>query len=95
MTVSIIPRQMALVDQLCIYLPLPLMIESDHLPPITIDDRTRPHKRACYTPDMISDTISVASQNYFSTFTTPSDSLDLIPSDYLNTLHIMRMDVHV
>ena len=31
-----------------------------HLPPITIDDRPRPHERARYTPDLLPSAISVA-----------------------------------
>ena len=48
-----------------------------NLPPITIDGRHRPHKIAHYTPDMLPYAISVDSENYFSTLTTPSDSQDL------------------
>ena len=44
-----------------------------NLPPITIDDRPCPHKGACYTPYLIPYSIYVASENYVSTLTTPSD----------------------
>ena len=44
-----------------------------NLPPITIDDRPPPHKRARYTPDLIPAAIYVASENYVSILTTFSD----------------------
>ena len=44
-----------------------------YLPPITIDDRPPLHKRALYTPYLLPDAISVASENYVITFTIPSD----------------------
>ena len=34
-----------------------------NIPLITFDDRARPHKRACYTPDLLPAAISVASKN--------------------------------
>ena len=43
------------------------------IPPITINDRTIPHKISRYTPDMLPDTIYVASENYVSTLTIPYD----------------------
>ena len=54
-----------------------------NLPPVTIDDRPCPHKRARYTPDLLPDTISVSSENFGSTLTTPSDyqKLFLLPSN--------------
>ena len=54
-----------------------------NLPPITIDDIPRPHKRARYTPDLLPAAISVASENPVSNLTTPSDSkqLFILPSD--------------
>ena len=61
-----------------------------HLPIITIYDIPRMHKRARYTPYLLPDAISVASENYFSTLTTPSDSPYLLPSDDPNTLHVMK-----
>ena len=83
MTASIIPLQMTLVSQ--IY----------YIPPITFDDRPRPHRRARYIPDLLTYAISVASENYFSTLTTPSDYTDLLPSYDPNTLHVTSMDVPV
>ena len=64
-----------------------------NLPPITFDDIPRPHKRARYTPDLLSAASSVASENSFSNLTTPSDFPDLFPSYDTNTLHVMNMDV--
>ena len=61
-----------------------------NVPPVTIDDRPFPHKRARYFPDLLPDTILVASGNSVSTFTTPYDSPDLLPSDDPNTLHVMN-----
>ena len=61
-----------------------------HLPPITFDDISLPHKRARYTPDLNPAAIYVASKNSVSTLTTPSDSPDLLPSDYPNTTHVMK-----
>ena len=63
-----------------------------HLPPITIDDRAPPHKRARYAPDLFPAAISVASENSVSTLTTPSDSPDILPADDHNTLHVMKKD---
>ena len=60
-----------------------------NIPPITIDDRSPPHKRARYTPDILPDAISVASENSVSTLTTPSDSPDILPTDGPNTLNFM------
>ena len=60
-----------------------------NIPPITFDDR--PHN----TPDLIPAAISFASKTYFITFTTPSDSPYLLPSDDPNTLHVINMDVPV
>ena len=64
-----------------------------NLPPITFDDR--PQKKSRYTPDLLPDTISVASENYFINLITPSDSPYLLPSDDPNTLHVMKMDIYV
>ena len=65
-----------------------------HLPPITIDYRSPPpHKRVRYTPYLIPAAISVASENYVSTLTTPSDSPDILPTDDPTTLHAMKKDV--
>ena len=54
-----------------------------NLPPKTIDDIPCSYKRARYTPDLLTVTISVASENYVSTLTTPSDlpRVLLLPSD--------------
>ena len=48
-------------------------IPATHLPPITIDDRPPPHKRARYTPNLLPDIISVASKNSVGNLTTPSN----------------------
>ena len=61
-----------------------------HLPPITINDIPRSHKRARYTPDLLPSAMCIASENYVSTLTTPYDSTDLLPSDDPNTLHVTR-----
>ena len=66
-----------------------------NIPPITFDDRPRMYKRALYTPDLIPANISDASENYFSTLTTPSDYPDILPSDDPNTVHVMNMDAPV
>ena len=65
-----------------------------NLPPITIDYRVRPHKRSRYTPVLLPDTISVASENSISTFTTPSDLPQLFPltSDDPKPFHAMNKD---
>ena len=65
-----------------------------NLPPITIDDRPRQHKRACYAPDLFPAAIYIASDNSVSTFTTPSDSpqIFILPSDDTNPIHVMRKD---
>ena len=44
-----------------------------NLPPINIEYRTLPYKILCYTSDLIPDAITVASEKYVSTLTTPSD----------------------
>ena len=61
-----------------------------NLPPINIDDRTRPQERAQYTQYLIPDTIYVAYESSFSTLTNPYDSPDLLPSDYPNCLYVMK-----
>ena len=83
MTASIIPLRLILVAQLCIYLPSPLIID----PPA--------HKRAQYAPDLLPFVIYVASENSVITLTTPSDFLDLIPTDDPNTLHVLNKYVHL
>ena len=45
-----------------------------NLPPINIDDIPLPHKISLYNPDMLPNSISVASENSVSTLTTPYDS---------------------
>ena len=77
MTDSIIPLQIILVSRIFIYLSSPLMIDT-------------PHERSRYTPDILLDYISVASENYVITLTTPSDSPDLLPTDYPNNIHVMK-----
>ena len=57
---------------------------------ITIDYRPRPHERSHYTPDLIPDAISVASEDYFSTLTTPSVFSDILPYSDTKTLHVMN-----
>ena len=61
-----------------------------HLPPITIDDIPCSNKLSVYTLNLIPAATSIASKNYVSTLTTPSDSPDLLPSDDPNTLHVMK-----
>ena len=64
-----------------------------HLPTITIDDIAHPHKISQCTPDLLPDSISVASGNSVRTLTTPSDSPHLLPYDDPNTLHVMKKGV--
>ena len=61
-----------------------------HLPPITIGDIPPPHKINRCTPDLLPDAISIASENYVSTLTTPYDSPDLLPADASTHIHIMK-----
>ena len=56
-----------------------------HLLLITIDYRSRMHKRSCYTPDLLPGFIFVAFGNYVSTLTTPSDSPQLLILPYDDT----------
>ena len=70
-------------------------IRAMHLPTITIDDRPptphpTSHKRYRITPYLIPAAIYVASENYVSTFNSPSDSPDILPTDDPNDLHVMR-----
>ena len=65
-----------------------------HLTPITIYYRTRPHKISQYTPNLPPAALSVSSDNSFSTFTTPSDSPDILPSDDPDTIYVMYKYVH-
>ena len=62
-----------------------------HRSPITIDDRPSLHKISRCTPDLLPAAISVASKNSFSTLTTPSYLIDLLPSYYTNYLHVTKI----
>ena len=64
-----------------------------NLAPITIEGIPRPHKRARHTPDLIPAAISVASENYLCTLTTPSDfpRLIILTYDYPNPPHSMKI----
>ena len=64
-----------------------------NLPPMTIDDRPPPHKRACCIPDLLRSAISVASDNIVNNFTTTSDFPDILTYDDRNNLHVMNKDV--
>ena len=64
-----------------------------NLPPITFDDRPRPHKRAQYKPGLLPAAIYVAYEDYVSTSTTPSVFPYLLPSDDPNILHVMKKGV--
>ena len=83
MTASIIHLQLIVVAQLCIYLPSPLMID----PP--------PPKRSGYAPNLLPDTISVASENSVSTLTTPSDLSDTLPTDGQKTVYVLKKGLPV
>ena len=65
-----------------------------NLPPITIEDIPFPHKISLYSPDLLLDTIYVASENSVSTLTTPYDSPKIFPltSDDTNPFHVMKKD---
>ena len=65
-----------------------------NLPPITIDDIPHMDKIACYTSDLLSAAIYIASENSVSTLTTPSDSLKLLVLTYddTNHHHFMKKD---
>ena len=65
-----------------------------NLPTITIDNNTHQYKISHYTPKLLPDTIYVASENYFSTFNTPSYSPRLIVliSYYNNPHHDTNKD---
>ena len=64
--------------------------------PIDIDDRPHPHKRSRYTPDILLDAISVASEKYVSTLTTRSDSqlVIVLIYNYPNPHHAINKDKH-
>ena len=61
-----------------------------NIPPITFDYIPCPHKRARYTPYLLPAAISIASENSFSTLTTPSVSPDLLLSYDTNNLYVMK-----
>ena len=63
-----------------------------NIPPVTIADRPRYHKRACCIPYLLPSAISVESENYVSTLITPCGSprLFLLSSDYPNHLGVMK-----
>ena len=83
MNSSMIPLQLILLAQIFIYLPSQFMIYPS------------PHKRGWYTPYLLPAAISVASESYVSTLTTPSDFPYLLPTDAPTTLHITKKDVHL
>ena len=58
-----------------------------NLPPITIDYSPRPVKIPQYNPDLIPDTISVASENSVSNLTTPYDSVQVLVLNSDNPIH--------
>ena len=62
--------------------------------PIPIYDSPRMNKRSGYTPDMIPYSVYVASGNYISTFTAPSETPQVIvlTSDSTGTNHIIMRD---
>ena len=66
-----------------------------NLPPITIDDRPPPPKRARYAPNLLSATISVASEKSVSTLTTPSDLPDILPTDGQKNVHVLKKGLPV
>ena len=68
---------------------------SMHIPPITIDDRPHPPKRARYAPNLLPATISVASENSVSTLTTPSDLTDILSTDGQKNVHILKKGLPV
>ena len=75
-------------------MPADFFIPAFNIPTINIDDRPHSHKRARYTPDLLPDTISVASENYVGNLTTPYDFLRLLllPSNYTNHPHEIKKD---
>ena len=66
-----------------------------NLPPMIFDDTPHPHKRARYTPYLISAAIYISLGNYFSTLTTPYDFPDILPSDNPNSIRVMNIYVPV
>ena len=71
------------------YFGIPAM----HIPPVTIEYRPPPHKRAQYAPDLLTVVISVSSENSIITLNTPSDYPGLLPTDDPNALHVIKKDV--
>ena len=65
-----------------------------NLPPITIDNSPRLHKRYHYTPYLLPAAISVASENYVSTLTAPYylPQILLLPYNDTNTPQNMNED---
>ena len=65
-----------------------------NIPPMPIYDSTLLNNRSYYTSDPLSDAVSVTSGNYVSTFTTPSDSPEVIflNPDGTNTHHTIISD---
>ena len=63
-----------------------------NLPSINIDGILHPHKIARYTPDLPPAAISVASEIFLCTLTTPSDSpgLLILTSDDTNRTHATK-----
>ena len=66
-----------------------------NLPPIIIDDRPPPTKRARYAPNLLPATISVASENSVSTLTTTSDLTDILPTDGQKNVHVLKKGLPV
>ena len=67
-----------------------------NLPSITIDERTRPNKRARYSPDLLPASIYVASEKSVITLSTSyySSLLLLLTSDDPNPLHDIKKYLH-
>ena len=65
-----------------------------NLPPVPIGDSYRPNKIVFYTPDPLTDDISIDSGNYVINFTTPHDSpkVTLLTSDATETDHVIMID---
>ena len=64
-----------------------------NLTPVIIDEIHLLHKRSLYNPDLLPGSIYSASENYVGTLTSPSDSLEILPNDDHNTLHVLDKDV--
>ena len=63
--------------------------EDLNIPPMPIDNSSRPNKRACCTPDPLSDAIYITFGNYVNILTSTSDFIQvvLLTSDYTNPDH--------